>query len=158
MLLLIFICEIPGFSFQEDFSYEEHATISQILAYLSQIKTQKDIEILHIPLHDQSFYSQDFLKTKEELFFNIYNHNKSQSLLLKDVTQDYSNFSSKIAIPFFTTNNNFNAMTIKTFNDRDFYQEIVFSDEFLIKENLTFRGFEEISIFQIEVNENSSFF
>ena len=90
------------------------------------------------------------MKLKDEAFYTIYNHNKSQGSLLKDITQDYMNFSTKLANPFTTTVNNINVMTFKSFEQLNYQQEIdVFSIK--IKENVNFHASEEISLFQIEV-------
>ena len=140
-------------SAQDDYTYEEHATVNQIMAYLSNFKTTKDVDVLYIPLHNQSFYPQDFLKTKDDVFFNIYNHNKSQSILLRDLTQNYTNPSDppKLSVPFTTTVNSFNSMTLKTFNDTSYFQEISIFGDLSIKEATAFRTSEELSLFQIEV-------
>ena len=141
-------------SAQDDHTYEEHATVNQIMSYLSNFKATKDVDILYIPLHNQSFYPQDFIKTKEDVFFNIYNHNKSQSILLRDLTQNYTNPSSdplRLSVPFTTTVNSFNSMTLKTFNDSSYLQEISIFGDLSIKETTAFRSSEELSLFQIEV-------
>ena len=138
---------------QDDYTYEEHATVNQIMAYLSNLKTTKDVDVLYIPLHNQSFYPQDFLKTKDDVFFNIYNHNKSHSILLRDLTQNYTNPSDppRLSVPFTTTVNSFNSMTLKTFNDTSYSQEISIFGDFSIRETTAFRTSEELSLFQIEV-------
>lgn len=158
-IFLIFIIILKEtLSQQDDYNYEEHATVQEILKYLSQLKTNKDIEVLYIPLKDQSYLLQDFMKLKDEAFFNIYNHNKSQVLLLNDMMQDYTNFSKKIANPFSITVNNMNIMNFKSFKELSYYQEIDIFESLKIKESVNFHSNEEISLFQIEVyfiiNEN----
>ena len=69
--IFLFILDIPRIASQE-YYYEEHATIKEILQYLSILKTEKDIEMVYLPLKDQSYWLQDFIKLQDEQFYTIY--------------------------------------------------------------------------------------
>ena len=152
--ILIFFSSLSFILSQDEYIYEENGNILQIIDYLSRIKMIKDIDVLYIPLKDQNYWSQDFMKSKEENFFTIYNHNKSQGFLLKDVTQDHTNYTTKLANPYTTTGNNINIMSFRSLEEISFFQEIeLLFNKFPIfwTEYVNFHGTQEITLFQIEV-------
>lgn len=147
LLFLLFSSTSHG----QEFLYEEHATLKQIFDYMSSIKIRKDVEILNIPLKNKEYWLQDFMKSKEDQFFTIYNHNKSNNILLKEISHEFNeNATNKLAYPFTSAINSINLIPFRKIEDIDFYQEISFLNFLNVKEKVSFHLNEEMTLFQIE--------